>query len=109
MRKYDTHAYLNALTLYKPTETTMVNPIIYKLLQLGKKNEDALSSLRRITTGGVRLPSRVRDQFQQLLHPDATLRQVYGMTEVSWAISLLYPEFDDTGAAGRLLPNVEAR
>jgi len=44
-----------------------------------------------------------------LLHPDATLRQVYGMTEVSWAISLLYPEFDDTGAAGRLLPNVEAR
>jgi 4-coumarate--CoA ligase len=109
MRKYDTDHFLNALTLYKPTETTMVNPIVYKLLQLQDRAGPALSSLRRITTGGVRLPPDTRDKLQQLLHPDTTLRQVFGMTEIGWAISLLYPECDDTGAAGRLLPGVEAR
>lgn len=109
MRKYDTDHFINALTLYQTTETTMVNPIVCKLLQLREKAGPALSSLRRITTGGVRLPPETREKFQQLLHPDATLRQVFGMTEIGWAISLLYPECDNTGAAGRLLPGVEAR
>lgn len=31
------------------------------------------------------------------------------MTEVFWITGFKYPEKDDTGSAGRLLPNVEAR
>ena len=109
MRKYTPSAFINALNLYRPTETTMVNPMVYKLLQLCGEDHDALSSLRRISTGGVRLPLDVQRRFRSLLHPAATLRQVYGMTEIGWAISLLYPDDDVTGAAGKLLPNVEAR
>lgn len=88
----------------------MVNPIVSMLLELRDTNDkDILASFRRVSTGGVRLPTIMRDSFREMLHHSATMRQVYGMTEIGWAISLLYPEDDVTGTAGKLLPGVKAK
>lgn len=79
------------------------------LLNLEVDKQTALQSLRAIWCGGVPLNMSLQNKFRKILHPDCNVKQVYGLTEAGWAISLRYPEKDDTGSAGRLLPSMEAR
>lgn len=109
MKRYNPEAFLAAIKAYRPTETTMVNPIVFKLLEICKNDRESLRSLRFISTGGVRLSLPVQNRLREILHPSAIVRQIYGMTEIGWATALKYPEQDYTGTVGRLLPNYKAR
>lgn len=94
---------------YQITEITIVNPIIFTLLDSPSLDKSALSSLRAVFCGGVPLKADVQNRLQDQLHEDARVSQVWGMTEIFWVTSLRYPEKDFTASAGRLLPNMEAR
>ena len=79
------------------------------LLGLKEEERSSLQSLRAIWCGGVPLDISIQNKFREILHPDAIVKQVWGLTEIGWATTMKYPERDDTGSAGRLLPGLEAR
>ena len=109
MKRYEAHHHIEYIEKYRITETTMVNPIIFHILSLPEESRKSLDSLRTIWCGGVPLERDVQNQFNDILHHDAVVSQVYGMTEVFWVTGFRVWEKDRTGSTGRLLPNMEAR
>ena len=109
MRRYHPESYVALLDRYQITETALVNPILMNLLKLPECKQKLLSSLRLAWIAGAPLEASLQNQLSEILHEDAMLCQVWGMTEVGWITTLHYPEKDNTGSVGRLLPHVEAR
>lgn len=69
-----------------------------------------LASFRNTWVGAAPFATGLQKRFKALLAPSATFTQVWGMTETSCiAIMLHYPEQDDTGSVGRLLPCMDAK
>ncbi|MCJ1250868.1 hypothetical protein MMC30_008096 [Trapelia coarctata] len=66
----------------------------------------ALRSLRHIWTAGAPLSLAVQTSFRDLLHPEANIVPVYGMTECGWITSLSYPEGETSESVGRPVPGV---
>ncbi|RDL34790.1 uncharacterized protein BP5553_07918 [Venustampulla echinocandica] len=109
MKRYQPAKYTEFISRYKISETTMVNPIIFNLLALPESERAALDSLRFVWCGGVALDAVVQNKLSGILNPDAIVAQVYGMTEIGWIVTMHFPEKDDTGSVGRLLPSMEAK
>ncbi|KAH8676590.1 hypothetical protein BGZ60DRAFT_260185 [Tricladium varicosporioides] len=111
MNRYHPEDYLQFLERYQITETTMVNPIVFNLFSLPSSQIKCLSSLRFVWCGGVTLDASVQDKLQGILHSDATVAQVWGMSEIGWVTTVKYDrELENmAGSVGRLLPNMEAR
>lgn len=112
MKRYNSKQFIECVERHKITEAALVNPILFDLIAAtpkGKKHPQ-LDSLRFVWSGGVPLSALLQNRFCRILHRDAIVSQVYGMTENSgWITSTVYPERDNTGCAGKLLPNIEAR
>ena len=87
----------------------MANPIVLSLVAAPEREQQRLSSLRFAWVAGAPLEAKLQNRLVAILHEDAMVCQVWGMTEIGWITTLQYPERDDTGSAGRLLPNTEAR
>ena len=68
-----------------------------------------MKSVRFVWCGGAPLDATVVRKMYRLLAPDACIAQVYGMTEAGWISTLKWPERDESGSVGKLLPNVEAK
>ncbi|KAI9791590.1 MAG: hypothetical protein M1816_003676 [Peltula sp. TS41687] len=68
-----------------------------------------LKNIRFVWCGGAPLDGATVKKMYKLLAPDACIAQVYGMTEAGWISTLNWPERDESGSVGRLLPNVEAK
>lgn len=66
-------------------------------------------SLRQIFCGGAAIGSGVQSRMYTILHPDARIAQIYGMTEVGWTCGSLYPEKDETGSVGTPLKTYEIK
>ncbi len=82
--------------------------IIALLISPLTKSEN-LQSLRYIWCRGSPLWSSTKADFQALLAPEAKVTQVWGMTETVWCIVFFWPEADDTGSIGRILPGVSMK
>lgn len=109
MRRYEVNAYVECVHRYKISETTMVTPIVLNMLSLSPERQAMLDSLRFIWCGGAPLSAELQNHMSDILHPDAIVAQVWGMTEIGWITTMHFPEKDDTGSVGRLLPNFEAK
>lgn len=100
MPRYEPNMFVRAIERYKITETLLIPPILLSLPQSSACNKEALSSLRQIFCGGAAVGKGVQQMFYDLLHPDARIAQIYGMTELGWVCGSLYPEKDQTGSVG---------
>jgi acyl-coenzyme A synthetase/AMP-(fatty) acid ligase len=109
MKRFNLEQYLEYISLFGITETTMANPIILSVLGLKQSAAEDLRSLRYVWTAGAPLAGSVQNRLGDLLHEDAIVSQVWGMTEIGWITTFHYPEKDRSGSVGRLLPGVEAR
>jgi 4-coumarate--CoA ligase len=109
MRRYQPESFVAYLHQYQITEVALVNPIVMNLLRLPAFKRELLLSLRFAWVAGAPLDASTQNQLSSILHEDAIVCQVWGMTEIGWITTLRYPERDRTGSVGRLLPNVEAR
>jgi long-subunit acyl-CoA synthetase (AMP-forming) len=107
MKKFDISQFYEYTSRYSITETTMVTPIVMGLLKL--PSFEGLATLRFIWCGGAPLDAGLQNRLISILHPDAIVSQVWGMTEMGWITTFRYPERDDTGSVGRLLPNMEGK
>ncbi|PYH28470.1 acyl--CoA ligase [Aspergillus neoniger CBS 115656] len=112
LRRFEPDLFLTTVDKQKITECTAVPPIIHAILAQSttSKNSKSLQSLKVIRCGAAPLDKTTQARLQALLSLDATFTQVWGMTEASCIATMIpYPEPDDTGSVGRLLPGIEAK
>ena len=70
----------------------------------------SLKSVRRMAIGAAPLDAGSWRRLRELCAPDCKCTQVWSMTETAGSITLFYyPEADDTGSVGRLMPNTDIK
>ena len=110
MRRFDLEAYLTTVEKYDITDLAMVPPIVIAILMspLSQK-KPFLRKVRVAACGAAPLDKDVQARFRSLMG-NSPFNQVWGMTETSCVATMIrYPEHDDTGSVGRLIPNLEAK
>ena len=54
------------------------------------------------------MSASMQNEAVRMFYPYARIVQVYGMTEAGWITTFKFPELDESGSVGRLLPSYEA-
>lgn len=106
MRRFDLKNYLESLRRFGITEIPMVPTMLVAVLNSPLTKKEDLQSVRSVWVGGSPLRSSTQRDFQALLHPDALVTQVWGMTETGWTTMFFWPERDETGSVGRMAPGM---
>lgn len=109
MRRFDIKQYLETISRFAITETPMVPAMMVAILTSPLTKKEHLRSLRYVWSGGSPLRQSTQEDFQALLAPEAKISQVWGMTETGWAISLCWPEGDNTGSVGRVMSGMSLK
>jgi acyl-CoA synthetase (AMP-forming)/AMP-acid ligase II len=109
MRRFSLPKYLDCIQRFQITEIPIVPPILLSILHSPLATADMLASLRCIWCAGAPLDKALQSQFASMLAPEASMTQLWGMTETAYITAFLHPERDDSGSVGRLLPNVQAK
>jgi acyl-CoA synthetase (AMP-forming)/AMP-acid ligase II len=111
MRRFDLQTYLAANEQYQITELAIVPPIAIAILMSPfSRTRPFLHSIKSVTCGAAPLDKDVQARFRTLLKDGTPFTQVWGMTETCCIATMFpYPEHDDTGSVGRLIPNLEAK
>ncbi|KAE8139066.1 hypothetical protein BDV38DRAFT_291781 [Aspergillus pseudotamarii] len=111
MRRFELNAYLEFLEKYDITDLIVVPPILTAILKSEHpEKERCLKKVKNIVCGAAPLDKTIQTQVRDLLSNGVPLTQAWGMTETCCASMIFpYPEEDDTGSIGRLVPNVEAK
>ena len=108
MRRFSAKGFVHALSQLEMTEIAVVPAMMASIINQ-RTPSAVLKSLRRIWCAGSSLSSRSSKAMYELLHEDAMISQVWGMTEFGRITSSEWLEADDDGSVGKLLPNTEAR
>ena len=110
MRRFELEPFLANIEKFKITEFGVVPPIVIAIIMSGLGKKYSLKSVKAVQCGAAPLGKESQEKLRQLLAPGATVLQVWGMTETSCIGSMFhYPEEDDTGSVGRMLPNLDAK
>lgn len=108
MPRFSMSQFISIVERFSITEVLLVPPMIVEFVT-STCSKDFLKYIRFIWCGGAPLDSAIVKKMYRLLAADACIAQVYGMTEAGWISTLKWPERDESGSVGRLLPNVEAK
>ena len=100
--------FIDAVERFGINEVLVVPSMIVSFVT-STNSKDFLRHIRFVWCGGAPLEATVVKKMYRLLASDACIAQVYGMTEAGWISTLKWPERDESGSAGRLLANVEAK
>jgi long-subunit acyl-CoA synthetase (AMP-forming) len=110
MRRFELEPFLANVEKFEITDMLVVPPIAIGIIMSGLGKKYSLKSVKAILCGAAPLGKESQEKLRQLLAPGATVLQVWGMTETSCIASMFhYPEDDDTGSVGRMLPNIDAK
>lgn len=110
MRRFELEPFLANIERYEISEVGVVPPIAIAIIMSGLGEKYSLKSLRSVTCGAAPLGKESQDKLKQLLPEGTPMLQVWGMTEISCVDSMFhYPEDDDTGSIGRILPNLDVK
>lgn len=109
MPRFKAKDYAHFIDHYQITKIPLVPPMALTLFDSAMTEDYSFSSLREITCGGAPLGGGIQINLAKKLHPDARFHQLWGMSELGWLTAFNYPEYDDTGSVGRLLPNTVAK
>lgn len=102
--------YLSAVERYGITDLVMVPPIVIAILMSPlSRTHPFLKGVRVAACGAAPLDKDLQARFRSLMG-GAPFNQVWGMTETTCVATMFpFPEHDDTGSVGRLIPNLEAK
>lgn len=111
MRRFDLQGFLETIEKHNVTDLTVVPPIALAILMSPfSRTRPFLKKLKSGACGAAPLGRDVQARFHELMDAHAPLTQVWGMTETSCIATFFpFPEHDDTGSVGRLIPNLEAK
>lgn len=109
MKRFHLDVYIDTIARHSITETAIVTPIVLALLGLQHERKQALRSVRMLWAGGAPLSATDQNALRNLCHQEALFSQVWGLTEIGWITAVHYPEKDESGSVGRLLPGNRAK
>ncbi|KAF9891853.1 hypothetical protein FE257_003338 [Aspergillus nanangensis] len=111
MRRFDLPLFLKTAEQYQITDLAVVPPIVIAILMTPLTHTRPwLKSVTAASVGAAPLDKDAQAKFRALLAEGAPCTQVWGMTETSCVATMFpFPEKDETGSIGRLIPNVEAK
>ena len=102
---------VNKIYKYKITEVVLVPHVICSILDQCSKDPKPIEiqCLQMVSSAGAPLAPALRDRFLKRFDVPPRVVQVWGLTECGWLSTLKFPESDDTGSVGRMLPGCEVR
>ena len=110
MRRFDLESFLANVEKFEINEFGVVPPIVIAIIMSGLGKKYSLKTVKAVQCGAAPLGKESQDQLRQLLSEDATVLQIWGMTETSCIASMFhYPEDDETGSVGRMIPNLDVK
>lgn len=110
MRRFDLEAFAASIEKFGITQLVLVPPIAIALIMAPVVKKYSLKSIKWGGIGAAPLSKESQARLYTMLADDATLNQVWGMTETSCIGTMFpWPEKDLTGGVGRLIPNLEAK
>ncbi|EXJ74639.1 uncharacterized protein A1O5_01332 [Cladophialophora psammophila CBS 110553] len=110
MRRYETTAFLQNISKFNITEISVLPPILVQILQNSLGTKETLRSLRYVHGGGAAMPKPLVDRLRSLLPEGTPCTSIWGLSEASGiGTCFFWPEHDDTGSIGRLLPGLSAK
>jgi acyl-CoA synthetase (AMP-forming)/AMP-acid ligase II len=110
LRRFEMEPLLSSIDRYKLTEMILVPPVAVAALKHPSLQKYSLKSIKVVLCGAGPLSKEHQSALQAILGPDTSFTQVWGMTETSCVASkFYYPERDDTGSVGRMMPNLDVK
>lgn len=110
MRRFELEPFLANIEKFGVNEIGIVPPIVIAIIMSGLGKKYSLASLKNITVGAAPLGKASQDRLRALLGKNATVNQVWGMTEMSCVATMFHYPLDDTsGSIGHFLPNCDAK
>ncbi|ETN44249.1 uncharacterized protein HMPREF1541_10800 [Cyphellophora europaea CBS 101466] len=106
--RFDLDNFIESVRTYQITDAAIVPPIVTALLRRPHA-DTGLKSLRYVLCAGAPITAELQAKLYQFLHPDATVGQVWGATELGWVTMFAPGEKDQSGSIGTLLANVELK
>jgi 4-coumarate--CoA ligase len=110
MRRFELEPFLANVEKFEINELGLVPPIVIAIIMSGLGKKYSLKSVKSVQIGAAPLGKESQGKLKQLLPERATVLQVWGMTETSCIASMFhYPEDDETGSVGHMLPNLDVK
>lgn len=109
MYRFELDDYVRNIHSYAVTETYMAPPMVHALNSSDLPLDELLSSLRYIGVGGAAIDADTMSKLSSRLHPQATVTQVWGLTEFGPATLFRWAETVDKRSVGRLLPGYDIK
>lgn len=101
---------ISSIEKYKLTELILVPPVAVAMLKHPSLHKYSLTSIKVVLCGAGPLSKEHQNALQGILGPETNFTQVWGMTETSCVASkFYYPERDETGSVGRMMPNLDVK
>lgn len=102
--------FISSIEKYKLTEMVLVPPVAVAVLKYPSLDKYSLKSIKVVLCGAGPLSKEHQNALQLILGPDTSFTQVWGMTETSCVASkFYYPERDESGSVGRMMPNLDVK
>ncbi|KIW86931.1 uncharacterized protein Z519_12396 [Cladophialophora bantiana CBS 173.52] len=110
LRRFEMAPFLSSIQKYQLTEMIFVPPVAVAVLKYPFLHNYSLKSIKVVVCGAGPLDKEHQKSLQTILGPETSFTQVWGMTETSCVASkFYYPERDDTGSVGRMMPNLDVK
>ncbi|KAL2829359.1 hypothetical protein BJY01DRAFT_261280 [Aspergillus pseudoustus] len=110
MCRFDLAKFVEYIQRYRVSDLVLVPPIAVALVNAPIATKSAFRTIRLARCGAAPLDKSLQSMLRKKLPADAPFTQGFGMTEISClGLMTLYPEDDDTGSIGRLIPGLEAK
>jgi 4-coumarate--CoA ligase len=108
LSRFSLDAFTKSVAAFRITDFALVPPILTTLLRSPEVSA-SLKSVRHVLCAGAPITAAIQSKLYAYLHPDATIAQVWGATEVGWVTTFDVNEKDESGSVGTLLPGVQMR
>lgn len=110
MRRFILEKFLDHIQTYGVTDLRIVPPIALAIINSPISQKSCFRTIKIATCGAAPLDKSQQSMLLNKLPAGIPCTQAYGMTEISSLGALVpYPEDDDTGSIGRLIPGLEAK
>ena len=110
LRRFELELCLQSIDQHHITDVILVPPVALAIIKYRQIKKYSLQSIRVASAGAGPLSKENQTLLQAILSREARLTQVWGMTKASCIASMFrYPESDDTGSVGRILPNLDVK
>jgi acyl-coenzyme A synthetase/AMP-(fatty) acid ligase len=109
MRRYDQGEFIKAIEQHSITETYMAPPLLIGIPKSPLATASAFRSLRQVWFGGAGVTHENQLPLYNLLHADARINPVWGMTEVGWVTTVSWPKKQMNSSVGKPLDGFRVR